>query len=171
MPSLADVFRTLNDMRSEGIITEFAIGGGMAALFYAEVMRTYDIDVFALIPSHSGPIIRMTEIYDWSRRHGFETDMEHIVIHGVPVQFLAANEGLEREAVTEAQTIDYQGVPVRVIRPEYLVALYTRAGGARRRERTSSLLEAGVLNHQELHEVLDRHGLAAEWRERWGDDV
>ena len=40
MPSLADVFRVLNDMKTAGVIEEYAIGGAMAALFYAEVTRT-----------------------------------------------------------------------------------------------------------------------------------
>ncbi len=117
MPSLAEVFRTLNDMKFEGIITDYAIGGGMAALFYAEAMRTYDIDVFALIPQQTGPIISLAEIYEWARKRGFETEREHLVIYNVPVRFFAANEGLTNEAVVQAVTFDYQGVSVRVIRP------------------------------------------------------
>jgi hypothetical protein len=34
--SLADVFRVLNDMRSHGVIDDYAIGGAMAVLFYAD---------------------------------------------------------------------------------------------------------------------------------------
>jgi hypothetical protein len=70
MLSLADVFRTLNEMQSEGIIGDYAIGGGMAALFYAEVTATYDIDVFAFIPSQSGSLIRLSEIYEWRMERG-----------------------------------------------------------------------------------------------------
>ena len=50
MASLPDVFRVLNDMKSDGIIEDYAIGGGMAVLFYAEPTRTYDLDVFVLLP-------------------------------------------------------------------------------------------------------------------------
>ena len=171
MPSLADVFRTLNEMKAEGIIGDYAIGGGMAALFYAEVMATYDIDVFAFIPSQTGPIIHLTEIYDWCKQRGFETDREHIVIHTVPVQFLTANEGIEKEAVDQARTVDYQAVPVRVMQPEHLAALSVLAGGSKRRERTGSLLEAGVVDRGTLRDILERHGLAAEWRKKWGRDA
>ena len=41
----------LTRMRDEGIVLEYALGGTTAVLFYAEPTRTYDIDVFAILPS------------------------------------------------------------------------------------------------------------------------
>jgi Fe2+ or Zn2+ uptake regulation protein len=38
--SLASVFRVLNEMKSDGVIEDYAIGGAMAVLFYAEPTRT-----------------------------------------------------------------------------------------------------------------------------------
>jgi hypothetical protein len=38
-------------------------------------------------------------------------------------------------------TLDYDGVPVRVIDPEHLVALAFQAGGHKRRERAWQLIE------------------------------
>jgi hypothetical protein len=40
--SLPEVFRVLNDMRSDGVIESYTLGGAMAVLFYAEPTRTYD---------------------------------------------------------------------------------------------------------------------------------
>lgn len=171
MPSLADVFRTLHEMQSEGVIGEYAIGGAMAALFYAEVTRTYDIDVFAAIPVQRGSIVALTDLYGWARKRGFEAHAEHLLIHGVPVQFLAANEGLEKEAVAQARDHHYQGVAVRVMRPEHLVALYTRAGGSGRRERAALLISAGVVPEEELHALLKRYNLFDKWQEMRGDDA
>jgi len=171
MPSLADVFRTLNNMKAEGVISEYAIGGAMGALFYAEVTRTYDIDVFAELPSQSGPILDMSGLYAWARQWGFEPDAEHLLIHTVPVQFLPGNEGLEREAVEQALVFDYEEVPVRVVRPEHLIALYLRAGGAARRERSALLLSAGVVNDDELTALLERYDLIDRWKELVGGHV
>jgi hypothetical protein len=170
MPSLADVFGTLNEMQSDGVISDYAIGGAMAALFYVEVTRTYDIDVFALIPAQHGLIVDMTDLYAWARKRGFEARAEHLLIHSVPVQFLSANDGLEREAVAQAQQFDYQGVAVRVMRPEYLVALFTRAGGPGRRERALLLLRAGVVDEDELNAILARYNLSDKWRQVRGTD-
>lgn len=36
--------------REEGVVLDYAVGGAMAVLFYAEPTRTYDVDVFALLP-------------------------------------------------------------------------------------------------------------------------
>ena len=63
--------------------------------------------------------------------------------HGVPVQFLPAHNALAEAAVTTARTLDYDGVPVRVIDPEHLVALAFQAGGHKRRERAWQMLDDG----------------------------
>ena len=170
MNSLADVFRALNSLREEGVVAAYAVGGGMAALFYAETTRTYDVDVFALIPQ-AGLLVSLGGIYEWAHERGYETHLEHVVIHGVPVQFLAAREGLETEAVENAENRDYEGVPVPVIRPEYLVVIYVLAGGGKRRERARALFEAGVVDEEKLNAVLERYGLREEWRRKGGGDV
>jgi hypothetical protein len=170
MPSLADVFQTLNEMKAQGVISDYAIGGAMAALFYAEVTRTYDVDVFACIPSQPGPTLDMTGLYAWARKRGFEPDAEHLLIHTVPVQFLPANEGLEQEAVREARVFDYEGQFVRVMRPEHLVALYARAGGAGRRERALLLIKAGAVDMKALHPLLKRYNLSDEWHKIQADE-
>jgi hypothetical protein len=137
----------------------------MAALFYAEVTRTYDIDVFASFPSQSGPILDMSALYAWARERGFNPDAEHLMIHTVPVQFLPGNDGLEREAVEQARALDYEGVTVRVMRPEHLIALYLRAGGAARRERSALLWRADAVLAAELAAVLERYSLVDRWQE------
>ena len=35
MAAIADVYRALNAIQNEGIVEKYAVGGGMAALFYA----------------------------------------------------------------------------------------------------------------------------------------
>jgi hypothetical protein len=165
MPSLADVFETLNEMKAEGVIVEYAIGGAMAALFYAEVTRTYDIDVFARYAPQAGRILDLTGVYAWTEARGFEPDAEHVLIHSVPVQFLPGEEGLELEGVEQAVDIDYEGVSVRVMRPEHLIALYLRAGGAGRRERAALLDRTGLVDEIRLTDLLERYNLIERWQE------
>jgi hypothetical protein len=75
---------------------------------------------------------------------------------------LPAPSGLAREAITSAVEVDYQGVLVRVVRPEYLIALYLQpqAKTRKRRERAATLLELPTLNHDLVNEILSRHGLS-----------
>lgn len=166
MPSLADVFRSLSMMREDGVFSGYAIGGATAVLFYAEPTRTYDVDVF-VSSTRTGDLAPLSAIYEWAARAGFPSTGEHVMIHGVPVQFLPAHNRLVADAVASARAIDYEGVVVPVIDPEHLVALALQAGGARRRERAWQLLETGRVDRERLRVLLDRHGIDA----RIPDDV
>jgi hypothetical protein len=144
MPTLGDVFNELNALKKERIIDDCALGGATAALFYVEPTRTYDVDVFVRLTSATpSMLISLGPPYEWARRRGFPEKSEHVLIYGVPVQFLPAHNALAEDAIATARTLDYDGVPVRVIGPEHLAALAFQAGGARRRERAWQLVESG----------------------------
>ena len=51
---------------------------------------------------------------------------------------------------------------MRVVRPEYLIALYLQpqARTHKRRERAGALLDLPNLNRRLVDEILDRHGLS-----------
>jgi hypothetical protein len=159
--SLAAVFRVLNDMKSDKIVEDYAIGGAMAVLFYAEPTRTYVLDVFVVLPQSTPTIVLLTPVYSWLQERRFEPKEEHVVIHGVPVQLLPAYNELVEEAVIHARDLDYDGVPVRVTSPEHLVALAFQTGGRRRRERAFLLLDTGDVDRTRLEDLLERHGIAA----------
>lgn len=163
MSSLADVFRELNTLKETGLVGDYAIGGATAVLFYAEPARTYDVDVFILLQEpKASPLVSLGSLYDWARSRGFEVDAEHVLVHGVPVQFLPAHNALAEDAVASARTLDYEGVPVRVFDPEHLAALAFQAGGPRRRERAWQLLETGGVDRLRLRTLLGAHGIAIE---------
>ncbi len=163
MASLADVFGVLAQMRNEGVVTDYAIGGATAVLFYAEPTRTYDVDVFVLLPSvDQSVLVSLASVYRWAESQGFAVEAEHVLVHGVPVQILPAYSALIIDAIQTARGHDYQGIPVRVVDPEHLIALALQAGGARRRERAWLILQAGVVDRQRLRAILDAHGIEAE---------
>ncbi len=163
MASLGDVFGELNLAKSTGIFVDYAVGGAMAVLFYAEPARTYDLDVFVLVDERvASSLTPLAGVYDWARRRGFSVDAEHIVIHGVPVQFLPPFSPLVQEAVASARLLSYEDVPVRVVAPDYLVVLALEAGGARRRERAWQLLESGQVDRDALRRLCARHNVRVE---------
>ena len=43
--------KVLNQMKSEGVILDYALGGAVAALFYMEPIETHDLDVEARVSS------------------------------------------------------------------------------------------------------------------------
>lgn len=163
MSSFADVFRVLNQMRDEGAVREYALGGATAVLFYAEPTRTYDVDVFVLLPVNADEaLVSLTAIYAWARDRGFPPESEHLMIHGVPVQVIPAYNRLVADAIDHARIHDYDGVQVRVVSPEYLIALALQAGGARRRERAWQLLETAGIDRKRLQALLTEHNIGAE---------
>jgi len=162
MATLADVFQVLAEMRSAGVVRDYAVGGATAVLFYAEPARTYDLDVFILLPQSESGLAPLATIFEWTASRGFSPLKEHVLIHGVPEQFLPAHNSLVEEAIAGARELDYEGVMVRVIDPDHLAALALQAGGARRRERAWQLLESGVLDRSRLRALLERHRIPAE---------
>jgi hypothetical protein len=148
-------------MRAAGIIADYAIGGATAVLFYAEPTRTFDVDVFVTLPAEAAGAPSLDPVYAWATERGLTVQDEHVMIEGVPVQFLPAYSALLEQAVADARVHDYDGVAVRVLGPEHLVVLALDAGGARRRERAWQLLESAEIDRARLQSLLDEHGIPA----------
>lgn len=76
----------LNELEKNGLLERYAIGGGIAALYYAEPVLTYDLDVFCILPSEREEVITLSPIYEYLQDKSYKADEEHILIEGVPVQ-------------------------------------------------------------------------------------
>lgn len=161
MPSFADTLRVLNDLKDDEVVEEYAIAGAMAVLFWAEPIPTYDLDVLVFLPGDEKTLVSLAPLYEWAAKHGYASKAEHVVIEGVPVQFLPAHNRLAEEAIEQAATIDYEGVPVRVVRPEYLAALYLEPGARtmKRRERAAALMESTAIDLDTFEALRKRFGL------------
>ncbi len=149
-------------MKAAGVVREYAIAGAMALVFWIEPVATYDLDVLVFLPDDSGPIVSLDAIYEWAAQRGYRSEKEHIIIEGIPVQFLPAHNELADEAIETAAAVSYEQVTVRIVRPEYLIALYLEpsAKTQKRRERAAALLESGKVDRAELQGILDRFKLA-----------
>ena len=62
--------KVLNELEREGVITRYAIGGAVGAIFYMEPFLTYDVDVFVLLPQTAGGLLTRTPIYESSQKAG-----------------------------------------------------------------------------------------------------
>jgi hypothetical protein len=82
------------------------------------------------------------------------------VIAGIPVQIIPADD-LASEAVANAVELDYEGDPVRVITPEYLIAMYLQPSARthKRLARVGGLLDEGNVDRHLLDELLKRYNL------------
>lgn len=160
-PRLADVIAAINELKASGLVTDYAIGGAMAQVFWDEAIPTFDIDVMVLLPDDGALLTSLEPIYEWARERRYEERSEHIIISGIPVQFLPAPDPLSVEAIRGAKTLEYAGLPMRVVSPEYLIAIWSKppANTARRKERVAKMREALKLDETLLSDIMERHGL------------
>src|ERR1051325_5804063 len=154
---LADVLRAANDLVAAKLIDDWALGGALAAIYYVERFATYDADVF-FIPTDKGLTAGIPAIYAQLQAQGWQTEGEHLVVRGFPVQFLAAH-GLTEEAVREAQPTEYEGVPAKVFRAEHVVAIAASVGRRKDLARIDQMLAQTDVDKTRLEDILRRHKL------------
>jgi hypothetical protein len=160
--SFRDAIVALSELRDARVVSEYALGGAMALVFWSEPVATYDLDVFVLLPASGGTLLSLAPLYEWAESQGYAVRQEHIVIGGIPVQIIPAHNDLAEEAVREAVSLEYEGTAMRVMRPEHLIALYVEPSARTRKrlERVAALLEGTAIDRVRLDSILRRHGLS-----------
>jgi hypothetical protein len=154
---LADVFRAANGLVAAGLITDWALGGALAAIYYVEPFATYAADIF-FIPKDQSLTAGIPAIFSYLQKEGWQVEREHLLIRGFPVQFLAA-AGLTEESVREAEGIDYEGASAKVFRAEHIVAIAASVGRTKDRARIEQLLAQADLDKSYLADLLRRYKL------------
>ena len=159
--------QVLNSLEHDGVVRRYAIGGGMAATFYAEPVLTFDLDIFILLPQAqaTGGLLSLAPLYEDLRRRGYVEEGECVLIEGVAVQFLPAYNRLLEEALTEARETRYENTLTRVLRAEHLVAIAVQTGREKDRQRVRMLTEQVPMDSEYLSGVLARHGLEVKWKQ------
>lgn len=155
--------KIFNELERKGIVEKYAIGGGIAAIFYMEPVLTYDLDVFVFLPTTRSGLVTISPIYDYLRAQGYKPHQEHILIEGVPVQFIPAYNDLVAEAVKKARQIKYKRTKTRVLRAEHLLAIMLQTGRPKDRARMTQLLEEAEIDVDYLTKILERHDLKRGW--------
>lgn len=167
MEAVCDV---LESLLNEASISRYAIGGATAAGFHGEPLATRDIDVFVFLDPEPGRLlVTLDPVYKKLQTMGFdEFDEEGLLVHGFPVQFLAASPGLETEAVEQAMVLEWDGHRARVMSPEHLAAIALCVGRPKDRARLVYLVALPSFDREKFNEILQRHGLENRWLS-WSD--
>jgi hypothetical protein len=155
----------LNELESSGLILRYGLGEAMGALFYAEPVSTFDLDVFILLPEQDSPLLTLAPLYQALAERGYHADAEYVMIEGIPLQFLPAYNDLLREALSETVAFPYESVHARVLRAEHLIAICVDTGRSKDRDRVRQLLEQADIDQPYLYGVLERHNLSARWKQ------
>jgi hypothetical protein len=162
--SIRDVIIALNRMEAEGIVDRYAIGGAVGATFYLEPVATIDVDVFVTLRTEPGRlIVTLDPLLGYLKDHGWPMKGEYVLIAGWPVQFLPPTGPLVEAALAEAGEADVEGVPARVLSPEYLAAIALETGRAKDKARLLQFIEEGAIESARFQEIVRRHGLLERW--------
>lgn len=79
----------INQMQADGVISHYAIGGGVGAAYYLEPAATPDIDIFVILPFAPGaPQNNVGPLHDYLSPRGCTVKGEHVVIESWPVRSL-----------------------------------------------------------------------------------
>jgi hypothetical protein len=152
----------LNQMQAAGVIQNYALFGATAQMRYTEAVATLDADVLVALPSPER-IDALKGIYEFCARKGYPPQGEAIQVGGWPVQFVPGFSPLTREAMEQAETADFEGIPFRVVRAGHLALIALSTGRAKDYARILALLESESITREELARLADGHGLTEAW--------
>ena len=165
--NLREVIKVLNEMKADGIIDRYAIGGAVGATFYLEPVATLDVDVFIELHAQADAlIIDLTPIYEYLEKKGGVKEKEYIVVADTPIQFLLPPaSSLSEEAVTEAVEKDVEGLSACVFTAEHVAAVALQTGRSKDKTRVLQFLEEGMLDMDRFQEIVARHALGEKWQQ------
>ena len=150
----------LLELKSRGLISNYALGGATALIYYFEPFQTQDIDVFIVLENDSTPLVNLAPIYSFLTEKGVETAGEYLIIDGVPVQFLVPYNPLVEEAVSRSIAVSFFDVEVQIPTIEYLMAIMLQTNRKKDLARLGELFEQPELFEMSLlEEIVSRFNL------------
>lgn len=160
---MKELAQLLNEMRDAGVVLNYALFGAIAQMRYTEAVATLDADVLVSVPpGESLDLLR--DIYAFCATRGWQPEGEAIRVGAWPVQFVPAFSALTREAMEQAETADFEGVPLRVVRADHLAVIALSVGRAKDYTRILALLESGSVTAEAIDHLAALHGLTEAWQ-------
>ena len=162
--------KVINQMKRHKVIKDYAVGGAVAVMFYTEPVVTVDLDIiFIPVDEEQGTLDPLSPIYAYLKEKGYKPYKEYIMMEGVPVQFIPVYNELVLEAVINADNAKYGSIKARVLKPEYIIAIYIQLNRRKDKQKIALLFEQEEINKDFLEVILRRHGLYEKYAKtrRW----
>jgi len=149
--------KIIKELKEKKVLKDFSIGGGIAALYYIEPLLTYDLDILFIPIEDSIDIL--APIYKYLKEKGFKTKKEHVLIEGIPVQFIPVYNELVMEAVQYSNEAKYGRIKTKILGLEYLIAVMVQTYRPKDRERLVKVFEEAKIDLKLLKRILKKYGL------------
>ena len=149
--SLKKVLTTLNGLKKDGVIQDYAIFGGYAVTFYDVPQSTYDLDVLVLLSTKDD----FHNLYEHFLTKKAKIENVYIFIEDMPVQFLPSYiSPLFYNAIKEASRVKFSGLYTKFVSAEYLILFLLTSFRKKDRIRIRKLL--GKVNRDTLLGLIKR---------------
>lgn len=153
----------LNELVELDVIKEYAIAGGMAQFYYVEPSVTYDLDLVVNLSVTDNPLTPLTRLYKWADDNNIKTEGEHIIIEGIPVQFLLPYNDLISEALQKRVQVSLFGEVTYILKAEYLMAIMLQTWRPTDRERLVRFFNEADYDKNILDDIIKRFNLLAQY--------
>ena len=160
---MKEIAQLLGRMVSAGIIKNYAVFGAVAQMRYTEPVATLDVDVLVEVASPDRLDV-LAPIYEFCSGQGYAAEGEAIRVADWPLQLVPAFSALTFEALANAETADYEGVPLRVVRADYLAVIALEVGRPKDFARVLALLESGSATVSDVAALALRFGADGAWQ-------
>jgi hypothetical protein len=160
---MKETIRVINELKKEGLIEDYAIGGAIGVLKWVEPFFTRDLDIFVIpvLKTTNRKLIDFSEIYRYLKTKGYDKWVgQWLLIEGVPMELIPADTGLARESVEMAIETEYERAETRVIAPEYLIALLLVAGRQKDKIKIEMLFNQAKVDIKKLKEITAKYKLS-----------
>lgn len=149
----------LNELVELKIIKDYAIAGGMAQFYYVEPSVTYDLDLIVNLVPEENPLAPLSNLYKWVSKNNYKTEGEHIIIAGIPVQFLLAYNDLVAEALTNRVPVTLFDEKTYILSAEYLMAIMLQTWRPTDRERLVRFFNEADYDEIKFNDIISRFDL------------
>jgi len=153
----------LNSLVESGIINEYAIAGGMAQFYYIEPSVTYDLDLIVNFKDTENSLTPLTSLYKWAKENNLKSEGKHIIIGGIPVQFLLPYNNLISEALKNRARITIFEENTFIVKAEYLMAIMLQTGRATDKERLLRFFIEADYNEKVFLDIIKRFELVEQY--------
>jgi len=161
------VIQVINRMEADGVIDDYAIGGGIASIYYLEPYLTDDIVIFIPVASVAvgeAGLISLEPIYGYLKGLGYRPSKEGVLIEDWLVQFIPTFEPMQEEAIVKSRRVTYGETETNIFTAEYLAAELLRSGRRKDHARVIALIEGKRVDMKVLRDIISRHGLSDKWK-------
>lgn len=111
----------------------------------------------------------LAKIYEWARQNGYQSEKEHIIIEGIPVQFLLAYNDLVKEALENSDSVKLFEETTFILKPEYLMAIMLQTGRLTDRERLARFFSEADYDKDKFFKIIERFDLLELYKKFHGE--